>query len=467
MLKKTDLRDYQQRGVTTLYEKDSHISVLPMGAGKTAIALTAASEMITDGEIRHGLVIAPKRVANLVWPAEINLWEHTQGLRYALLNGDPEHRLGLLRLADRRDFTLIGVDNTQWLCDRLAELPDGHPIFDLLVVDEISRFRNPKSKRVKALLPQAHRFKNIWGLTGTPRPNGLEDLFKPLAIVTRESLWGRSFYAWRDKRFYPTDYERRHYAIKPDWEERTAAEAALYMTTLAPGDMPSLPELNVVEHFVELPPAARKIYDTMERRLFAELDTGETVLAASAGVATAKISQAAQGFMYGNADEDAGEEKTTTTLHIAKRDWLEGMIEDLAGDPVIVVYEFLEDLAVLRELFGKDLPTIGAGVSDKLAELHVDDWNARRLPILAMHAASGGHGLNLQAGGNQMIWYGLTWSPELYEQTIKRIHRPGQRERCFIHICLARDTIDEAKRMRVLFKMGAQEAFRTYRLGKI
>jgi SNF2 family DNA or RNA helicase len=435
-----------------------------MGAGKTATALTAAQELIQDGEIKHALVMAPKRVATLVWPAEIALWEHTLGLRYQVLNGTPGKRAAGLAEAGSRDMTVIGIDHTQWLCEQLETLPDEHPIFDLLIIDESSRFRNPKSKRAKALIRQAKRFRSIWAMTGTPRPNGLEDLFKQLAIVTREKIWGRSFYQWRDMRFYPTDFERRKWAIKPDWEARTVKEAGAYMSTLAPEDMPSLPEINVVEHYLTLPPDAQEIYDQMERELFAELGS-EAVYAASAGVASGKLAQLAQGFMYGNAGENG--DKTTTTLHNEKRDWIEEFVEDLAGDPCIIVYEFIEDLAVLERLFGPKLPFIGSGVSDKVAAKHVADWNARKLPILAMHAASGGHGLNLQAGGNQMIWYGLTWSPELYEQTIKRIHRPGQAQRCFVHICLAAETVDEMKRLRVVEKMSAQDAFTRYSLSKV
>jgi SNF2 family DNA or RNA helicase len=453
MRKKTDLRDYQSRTVTTLYESDGHIAVLPMGAGKTVAALTAIDELQTEGFVRHGLVIAPKRVATAVWPDEIKQWQHLAGMTHAVLNGNPIKRAEQLILAGQRQLTIVGVDLTQWLVDELKKLPDGHPIFDLLVIDEISRFRNPKSKRGKALLTQVDRFKTIWGLTGTPRPNGTMDLFKPTAIISRQSLWGRSFYSWRDKRFYATDWERRNWVIKPDWEERTNAEAATVMSTLAPSDMPELPEINIVEHYVDLPVDALKAYRTMERRLFADTDAGR-ILAASAGVAAGKLSQCANGFMY-------GEHREPVWLHNEKRQWIVDLVEAAAGAPMIIVYEFIEDLFMLRQEF-PDLPAIGAGVSDADATKHIDDWNARRLPLLALHPASGGHGLNLQAGGSQMAWISLTWSPEFWEQTIKRIHRPGQDERVFIHVCLARDTVDEAKRMRVLHKLSMQEAFRRY-----
>jgi len=453
---KSELRGYQNRTVTTLYESKGHLIVLPMGAGKSIIGLTTVEEMIRDGEARHALILAPKRVAQLVWPDEIKLWTHTQHLKHALLDGDPRQRAFNLVTAPQRELTIVGIDNTQWLVGELERLPDDHPLFDILIIDEISRFRNPKSKRAKALLTQVRRFKNIWGLTGTPRPNGLEDLFKPLQIVTREKIWGSGFYRWREIRFYPTDYERRNWLIKPDWEARTNEEAARYISTMSIEDMPDLPALNVIEHYVELPAAAQQAYDQMERRLFAELDD-QDVLAVSAGVAAGKLAQAAQGFMYGN-DED----RLVTTLHTAKRDWIEDLAESMAGSPMIIVYEFHEDLAVLKQLFGADLPYLGQGVTDAVAAKHVANWNARKLPLLAIHPAAAGHGLNLGQGGSQMAFYGLPWSAELYEQTLKRIHRPGQTQPCFIHICLARETIDEAKRHRVIGKMSRQEAFKRY-----
>jgi hypothetical protein len=454
MRPKSDLRGYQNRLATTLYESTGHMGVYPMGSGKTCSALTAIEEMIDDEVIRHALVIAPKRVAQLVWPDEIKLWEHTQDIKYALLNGDPRKREVALDLAGKRDMTIVGIDNTQWLVEQLEKFPDDHPIFDLLVIDEISKFRNPKGKRAKALLGQTDRFKNIWGLTGTPRPNGLEDLFKPLQIVTRGKLWGKAFYKWRKERFYPTDFEQRNWKILPDWEEQTSREAASIMSTLAPEDMPQLPPINVVEHFVELSHDAWEAYDTMEKELFAAVGP-EGIFAASAGVASGKLSQAANGFMYGN-------DGVVTTLHTAKEEWIDDLVDSMAGSPLLIIYEFHQDLAVLKKLFGADLPYLGAGVKDDVAAKHVEDWNAKRLPILALHPASGGHGLNLQDGGHQMAMYGLPWSAELYEQVIKRIHRSGQTEPCFIHICMARETIDELKRYRVLLKMTNQEAFKKY-----
>jgi hypothetical protein len=447
----SDLRDYQQRAVTRLFESDGVMLVLPMGSGKTAIA-----ELQEFEPARHALVLAPKRVAHLVWPKEVKEWEHLVGVDVRVADGSETQRRLVLSAHDEHDITVVGIDNTIWLCNLLAALPDDHPLFDLLIIDEISRFRNPKSKRGKALLSIIKRFKSVWGLTGTPRPNGLEDLYKPLQIVTKSAIWGRSFYAWRQQRFYPADRNGYDWLPLPGQEARILREASPYMLALAPEDMPSLPPVTVVEHTVHLPEEVLDSYRKMQRELFAEIN-GREVLAASAGVASGKLAQIAQGFMYAEGGNTDVEE-----VHREKANWIAELVEGLAGDPLIIVYEFVEDLRTLQRLFGKDLPYLGQGVSDAMAAKHVEAWNAGKLPLFALHAASGGHGLNLQSGGCQMAWYGLTWSPELYDQTVARIVRPGQAGHVFVHLCLASGTVDELKRLRVVAKLSAQEAFAVY-----
>lgn len=460
MRSKDQLRDYQSRTATVLYESDGIELVMPMGSGKTASALTAIAELIHDKEMRHALILAPKRVANIVWPDEIAEWAHLAGLRYEVLNGTPPRRRELLESAPGRDLTIIGVEHTQWVCDELAQFPKTHPLFDILVIDEISRFKNPKSKRAKALLKYARRFKLIWGLTGTPRPNGEEDLFKPLQIVSRSQIWGGSYWRWKQQRFEAKDFMGYDWHIRPEWIEQTAREAAQWMLTLAPEDMPALPPVNIIEHRVRLPAAVQAVYDKMERELFAEID-GRVILADSQGIAMGKCAQVAQGFLYGDDNEDV------ERLHGEKLIWMEEIAADAAGSPLLVIYEFREDLRQLQAIFGADLPYLGHGVSDAAARKHVEAWNRRELPLMALHAASGGHGLNLQHGGSQMAWFGLTWSAEFFDQTVARIARPGQKERVFIHLCIAESTVDELKRLRVIDKMEAQTAFTTYRLSKI
>lgn len=444
-----DLRPYQQRLVTHLYEHDSVGVRVPMGGGKTAVMLTALAELLRDGAIRAAVVVAPKRVAQLVWSKEHRLWSHLQHMRVQVVDGGPGARLEKL-LDGAHDIYVVGVDNAQWLVGELLKLPASHPLYDALVIDELSRLRNPRGKRGRALMRVARRFKNIYGLTGTPRPNGFEDLYRPMQLLSRGSLWGSSFYKWREERFMSLDFMGYSWSIRPEWRDRTLADIAPYWVSVADDEMPELPEIVSVVHAVALPKAAAEEYKRMERSLLAKFPD-RAVLAANAAVATGKLCQLVQGFMY---DETGGVQH----VHTAKADLLVDLIEDLAGDPVLVAYEFQEDLRLLLELY-PGTPYLGAGVSDAAAARHEAAWNRGELPILLLHPASAGHGLNLQHGGSQFIWYGLTWSAELFDQTRKRYHRPGQTRRCFEHFIHAPGTTDDVKYARVVEKMNMQDAF--------
>jgi len=453
MRQKDEMRPYQDRITGFLYEHDEAMAVLRPGAGKTVTALTAIEELIRDKVIRHALVIAPKRVARVVWPDEIDLWAHTTKLRYRVLDGSPNNRTVGLMVANvrSRDITIVGLDIAQWLCEKLGKYDDDYPLFDLLAIDEISRLRNPKSKRAAALAKQAHRFKMIWGLTGTLRPNSAQDLFMPARVVTRNKLWGKSFYKWQKTHFYPTDYNQYNWAPLPGHEDQLNAEIAPYIATVADGELIQ-PEPTIIFDKIELPLGARVQYDEMESKLM----TGD-VIAASAGVATGKLAQLANGFIYGN-DEVAQD------VHAAKREWLEEVIEDAAG-PTLLVYEFIEDLRVMQDLL-PFLPYLGQGVGDAVAKRNIEMWNKGELPFMALHPASGGHGLNLQHGGSDMAWMSPTWSPEYWEQTIARINRSGQKKQVMVRVCVARNTVDELKLDRVYHKMSAQEAFEAYLRGR-
>ena len=459
---KTDLRGYQQRTVTALYERAELQAVLPMGAGKTAAALTAVSELIEDGAIRCALVLAPKKVAQLVWPNELQEWAHLQDMTCVTVSGTPLQRE--LLLSQDVELYVIGVDNTQWLVDKLKELPPDHRLFDCLIIDESSRFKNPRSKRARSLMKVRRHFKNVWMLTGTPRPNGYADQFKPLTLLTNGQLWGKQFDPWRETRFMKGTVERdgsftpssygHHWRIRPEWEQRTVDEINTVSLTIGPDEMPELPELAPVFHWVELPPAARKAYKQMERDLLARLRDERKIAASNVAVAAGKLSQAAQGFMYGDGNTDVEH------LHTEKADLLVELVEDL-DENVLIAYEFVEDLRVLNDMW-PGIPYLGANQKDSAVAKYEAMWNAGSLPRLALHPASAGHGLNLQHGGRHMFWYGMTWSAELFDQTTKRFHRPGQKHRCFNHVILAKDTIDEVKYDRVINKMNEQEAFLKY-----
>src|SRR6516165_7830691 len=266
------LYGYQQRAATFFYERDAAFLVAPLGAGKGAAALTALAELIRDSERRHALVVAPKLVATTVWPLEVTLWPHLAQLRVAVLNGAPARRQELLACASEREVTAIGVDLVPWLVSELAGLADDHPLFDVLIIDETSRLKDPSGKRARALLKIAGRFRTRWGLTGTPRPNSSMDLFMPAAIVTDGALWGRAFIPWQKRFFRPRDPFGREWIALPGAEERIAADFGTVAMTVADDDMPDLPPLNVVVTRVELPEAVMATYKTMQRELFAAVE---------------------------------------------------------------------------------------------------------------------------------------------------------------------------------------------------
>jgi SNF2 family DNA or RNA helicase len=447
------LRSYQERAATFLYERDAALLVAPLGAGKSTAALTAIAELIADGHRRHALVVAPKLVAATVWPQEVAAWPHLKRLRVAVLDGGPARRLELIMSAPVRELTVIGVDLLPWLVDALGPLPDDHPLFDLLVIDETSRLKDPVGRRARALLGIAGRFRTRWGLTGTPRPNSSMDLFTPAAIITNGALWGRAFALWRKQHFRHDRFSDRWTPL-PGAEARIAAEFGAVTMIVAAEDMPDLPPLNVVVSRIELPPAVMATYKTMQRQLFATIE-GRAIEAASAMVATGKCAQLANGFLYGDGAHDP------IPVHTLKIDWLRELVDSLDGEPLLIAYEFVEDLRAIRRALG-DVPALGGGTSAKQSARLVDDWNAGRLPLLAFHPASAGHGLNLQHGGSRMAWLAPTWSAELHEQAIARLYRPGQTKHVTVHVCVAAGTVDEMKRDRVLSKMSAQEAFRKH-----
>ena len=453
MRQKSELRHYQQRIATELYQNDEKLCVARPGAGKTVAAATAIGELIEGGHIRHALVIAPKRVAQTVWPEELWDWAHTSGLRWQVLYGTPAQRAVMLGHADQYDLTIVGLDLVDWLINRLTLLPPDHPLFDLLVLDEISKLRNPKGVRANLIAKHAARWRMIWGLSGTLRPSGAEDLFMPARIVTRNKLWGKSFYRWQRERFYPTDHMGYVWKPLPGQEDRINAEIAPYVVSLRDDELPQLPELSILLDRVELPTAARRAYDDMHRKLVMD-SAGLPITAASAAVATGKLAQLANGFVYSNEGE-------TIQIHQEKRQWIADIIDDAAA-PVLIVYEYLADLQMLFDLLGEDLPYLGSGTADKQTADYIVRWNKGELPFMALHPASGGHGLNLQHGGSDLVWLSPTWSPELWEQTIARLHRSGQNRPVMVRVCIANATVDDLKLDRVHRKMDAQQAFERY-----
>lgn len=470
MRQKADLRSAQQRTVTALYEgvwlgpgpTTGTGAVLPMGGGKTASALTAFEELQRDGFARDMFVLAPKRVAQLVWKAEVRQWAHLQHLKVVFVGGSAAQRAAALK--QPADVYCIGIDNTQWFVDWMKTQKQARFAKSVFCIDEISRFKNPRGKRLRALSPMLPWFLARWGLTGTIRPNGYEDLFGPIKILTAGELWGKSFDKWRQANFYPLDYNGYKWAALPEKQEQLVADSNRVLLTIRPEDMPDLPELNDgPEHivWVDMPDELVPRYKLMLKHLIAELERkGKTIAAANLAVATGKLCQLVQGFLY---DGDDTRHRAVERFHDVKMERLLDLIEEAGGEPVMVAYEFQADLDRLKENF-LGLRWLGAGVSDRDAELFEKAWNSGDLPVAAVHPASAGHGLNLQFGGSQLFHYGLTWSAELYDQLLKRFHRPGQHRPVWSRPILMKapglTTTDEMKYQRVHDKMADQELFR-------
>jgi SNF2 family DNA or RNA helicase len=445
MRQQSEMRPYQDRFATFLYEHDQAFCLGRPGAGKTVGALTAFLELKRDGVARHLLVLAPKRVARSVWPDEVAEWAHLNKLTYAVLKDGPAKRNQLLASADKRDITIVGLDVIDWLLDELEKYPDDHPVFDLLCIDEISRLREPTGTRVKYLKKKTKRWKMRWGLSGTLRPNSQMDLFMPALLITNGGLWGTSFYKWQKANFYATDFQGFQWSVLPGGtEQRLNDEIAPYITTVADGEMPKHEPIVVLD-YVDLPPDVRRDYITMEKKLLVRGETEEkNIVAGSTAIATGKLAQLANGHIFDN-------DGTVHHAHDEKKNWFKDVVENATG-PVLCFYEYVADLDMMRSVLGADLPYLGQGVSDKDSDAYIRDWNAGKIPFLAAHPYSAAHGLNLQHGGSDMVW----------EQGLARLARSGQKNTVVVRVCVARNTVDELKLSRVHFKMSEQEAFEAY-----
>lgn len=428
------LHAYQNRAVDRLYGHNHTLAIMPMGAGKTVTTATAVSELLGDDEVKRVLVVAPLRVAQMVWAQEFAAWAHTSHVKVALAIGDAKSRKAALE--GDAQVVVINYENILWLCENFEPAKLG---FDALVLDEISKLKNPTGKRLKALRRWRDAFKLRVGLTGTPTANNLMDIYGP-ADMLRPGILGKSFYQFRQTYFYPLDPNGWKWAPKEGAEEAIYDALAGISFRMEDRDYVELPGLVVNDVKVALPAAARRHYEQMAETFATQIED-ESISAANGGVVVGKLRQITAGFMY--APDGQG---SFAPLHDAKFDAVCELVEELQGQPAIVVYEYQAELKLYLERFEKAYPGqvayIGAGLSNAAAEAAVRRWNARELRVLLVHPASAGHGLNLQRGGSNMIFASLTWSREMYDQVIARLYRQGQKERVFVHRVVAADTVD-------------------------
>jgi SNF2 family DNA or RNA helicase len=398
--------------------------LLDMGLGKSVITLTAIFDLTLDSFlVRKVLVIAPLRVARDTWPAEIEKWDHLKGLKYTVAVGSEVQRK--TALMKRAQVYIINRENVEWLISR-----SGIPFdFDMVVIDELSSFKSHQAKRFKSLMKVRPKVNRIVGLTGTPSSNGLMDLWAQYRLLDMGQRLGRFIGRYREDYFVP---DKRNQQVIFTYKPKPGAEEAIYrlisdITISMKGtDYLKLPELVINEVDVKLSEKEIKTLDTMKRDLITTVK-GEEITAANAAALSGKLLQMANGAVY----DDQG---TVLHIHDRKLDALEDLIEAANGKPVLIAYWFKHDLSRIQKRFEVEV----LSTSDSIKR-----WNDGEISIAAIHPASAGHGLNLQAGGSTLVWFGLTWSLELYQQTNARLWRQGQKETVVIHHLIAKGTIDE------------------------
>ncbi len=389
-------------------------------------------------EVSRILIVAPLRVARDTWPQEIEKWDHLKYLRYSVVVGTPKERIAAL--SRKAELYIINRENVEWLVKHYAgrRLP-----FDMLVIDELSSFKNSRAKRFLALKKVLSQFSRVVGLTGTPAPNGLEDLWPQIFLLDRGARLGRTMRSYLDMYFdTPNSWLPYKHELKPGAEEAIYQKLSDICVSMRATDHLQMPERvdNVIE--LTLSTKEEKLYKQMERDMLLPYADGD-VLALNAAALAGKLLQLSNGAVY-------DEFHNIRVIHDRKLDALEDLIEAANGKPVLVMYSYKHDLERIQARFGKyDPKEPGKGVNGHppVRELKTSedmtDWNEGRIPVAVTQPASTGHGLNLQLGGSTIVWFGLNWSLELYEQANARLWRQGQKNTVVIHHLVVKGTMDE------------------------
>lgn len=417
--------DYQRYAAEFIIAHPVAALLLDMGLGKTSITLTAINDLLFDSfEIHKVLVVAPLRVARDTWSAEIEKWEHFKNLRYSVVVGMAQERISALLTP--ADIYIINRENIQWLVEE-----SGLPFdFDMAVIDELSSFKNHQSKRFRAFMKVRPKLKRIVGLTGTPAGNGLMDLFAEFKLLDMGERLGRLIGQYRNAYFQP---DKRNGMVIYSYKPLPNAERQIYdkisdiTISMKAADHLKMPELISSEYTVQLSENEKEKYDRLKKDLIFSTEDNE-VTAANAASLSNKLSQMANGAVY-------SDDESVIEIHDRKLDALEDIIESMNGRSLLVAYWFKHDLERIRKRFE---------VREIRSSEDISDWNSGKIPVALIHPASAGHGLNLQSGGSTVVWFGLTWSLELYQQTNARLWRQGQTaDTVVIQHIIAKGTIDE------------------------
>lgn len=413
---------YQQYATQFILDHPVAAILLDMGLGKSVITLTAIKRLIDRGEVQRVLVVAPLRVAKQTWPEELNKWDHLKGLTYSVITGNKAQRI---RAAQKDvDIYIINRENLKWLIESAIPFD-----YDMLVIDELSSFKSHRSQRLRALKKVRPLIKRVVGLTGTPSSNGLMDLWAEFRVLDMGKRLGRFISYYRANYFDP---DRRNMYQVFTYKPKPGAEQSIYRAidditiSMKSKDYLQLPPLTMDTVPVKMSNSEQAIYDELNAQLVVSTQ-GKQIDALNAASLSNKLCQMANGCVY-------DDQQQVVQIHQRKLDALEDLIEAANGKPVLVAYWFKHDLAQIKQRFT---------VREIITPKDIQDWNAGRIPLALIHPASAGHGLNLQAGGATLIWYGLTWSLELYQQTNARLWRQGQQQPVVIYHLITQGTIDE------------------------
>lgn len=422
--------DYQARAIAWCLNNPRCGLFLPMGAGKTVITLSAVSKLKQTGEANKVLIIAPIRVARSTWPAEIKKWDHTKSLTYSLVDGDVKKRTRALE--QDSDICIIGKEQVVWLCETVGK---SWP-FDMVVVDELSTFKNHQAQRFKALKKVAKKFKRFIGLTGTPAPRGIPDLWSQMFLIDAGTRLGKSIGSFRKQYLIP---ERSNGYIVYSWAVREGAQKKIeekisdVVMSLDSSECIELPDINYINIPIKLSKTVKKRYDKFKKDLVLELATTD-ISASNLGVLCGQLLQFTSGQIY---THDLS--LPVDTIHDEKLKALNDILTSANGEPVIIYYYFKHELDRIISLLESN--NLRYSTLEKDSDLA--RWNNHELDVLLLHPASAGHGLNLQAGGSVLIWYTLpNFNLELYQQSNARLYRQGQREKVRVCHLLVDDSID-------------------------
>lgn len=419
---------YQSYAINFIEQNNITAVLLEMGLGKTVITLTAIDNLLFDYFLVHKvLIIAPLRVARDTWPAEIVKWDHIKEISYSIVVGTLDERLAALN--KRADLYIINRENVQWLInDRMFD-------YDMVVIDELSSFKNHQAKRFKSLMNVRPKVERIVGLTGTPASNGLMDLWAQFKLLDMGKRLGKFITAFRNEYFVP---DKRNGQIIYSYSLREGSEERIYKAidditiSMKAEDYLTMPDLINTTFQVNLNSKESKMYRNMKKKLLIELKNVE-ITAANAASLSGKLSQIASGAIY---DDD----KNIISIHDRKLDALEDIIEAANGNPILVAYWFQHDLERIIDRLSR----LKLKYSTLYKAEDIEKWNKCELQIGLIHPASAGHGLNLQFGGYNLVWFSIPWSLELYQQTNARLYRQGQKSNVVViqHI-VTKGTIDE------------------------